>query len=72
MAYGKIKTEMKGTGGGRWTHREDAKKAANRKRREANKQIDSEVLTDEDAYYDALADEDDGDYLDRKHTGRCR
>lgn len=33
----RIKTEMKGTGGGRWMPREDAKKHANRGRREADK-----------------------------------
>ena len=37
MANGKIKTEMTGTGGGRWNHREDAKKFANKARRENGK-----------------------------------
>lgn len=33
MAHGKIKTEMKGTGGGRWTTRQDAKDTSKKKRR---------------------------------------
>lgn len=37
MARAKIKTEMKGTGGGRWTTREDAKRSANGRRRELDK-----------------------------------
>lgn len=37
MALGKIKTEMKGTGGGRWMLRADAKKASKKKRRIADK-----------------------------------
>jgi hypothetical protein len=37
MALAKIKTEMKGTGGGRWTTREDAKRSANKRRRRAAK-----------------------------------
>lgn len=37
MALGRIKTEMNGTGGGRWGRREEAKKAANSARRRADK-----------------------------------
>jgi hypothetical protein len=37
MARGNIKTEMKGTGGGRWDTRENAKRNANKARREADK-----------------------------------
>lgn len=37
MALPKIKTEMKGTGGGRWDTRANAKKAANKARRAADK-----------------------------------
>lgn len=37
MANGKIKTEMTGTGGGRWGPREWAKYAANKARRENGK-----------------------------------
>lgn len=33
MAYDKIKPNMHGTGGGRWTKREEAKRAANKARR---------------------------------------
>ena len=33
MAYGRLKTEMNGTGGGRWTTRADAKHASDRLRR---------------------------------------
>jgi hypothetical protein len=39
MALAKIKTEMKGTGGGRWTTRADAKKSANKRRRRACKNM---------------------------------
>ena len=37
MALGKIKTEMKGTGGGRWMLRITAKKVSKKKRRLADK-----------------------------------
>ena len=37
MALGKIKTEMKGTGGGRWAKRAEAKKASKKARRAAGK-----------------------------------
>jgi hypothetical protein len=38
MARGKIKTEMNGTGGGRWTSRAEAKTASNQRRREIAKE----------------------------------
>jgi|TARA_Y100000310_G_scaffold110424_1_gene108827 hypothetical protein len=38
MANGKIKTEMTGTGGGRWTSREDAKRTSNKRRRQIDKE----------------------------------
>jgi hypothetical protein len=37
MARGKIKTEMKGTGGGRWDFRSVAKKTSNKVRRANDK-----------------------------------
>lgn len=37
MANGKMKTEMKGTGGGRWTTREDAKRCSKKQRRANDK-----------------------------------
>ena len=37
MANGKVKTEMTGTGGGRWDTRENAKRYANKARRENGK-----------------------------------
>lgn len=37
VALEKVKTEMKGTGGGRWMTRAEAKKASKRARREADK-----------------------------------
>lgn len=37
MALSNVKIEMKGTGGGRWTTREDAKRSANKRRRRASK-----------------------------------
>ena len=37
MALEKVKTEMKGTGGGRWTRRAIAKNAAKKRRRRADK-----------------------------------
>jgi hypothetical protein len=37
MANAKVKTEMKGTGGGRWTTREDAKRSSRKRRRQAGK-----------------------------------
>jgi hypothetical protein len=37
MALGKIKVEMKGTGGGRWMLRADAKRVSKKKRRLADK-----------------------------------
>lgn len=42
MALGKIKTEMKGTGGGRWVKRAEAKKAAKKARRAAGKKAAKE------------------------------
>ena len=36
MGYWKVKTEMKGTGGGRWGRRVDAKRDANHARRIAD------------------------------------
>ena len=38
MANSKIKTEMTGTGGGRWGKREEAKRSSNKRRREIDKQ----------------------------------
>lgn len=37
MALKKVKTEMRGTGGGRWTTREEAKRASRKARRGADK-----------------------------------
>jgi len=37
MAHGKIKTEMKGTGGGRWGRRAVAKKVSKKARRSNDK-----------------------------------
>lgn len=37
MALANVKTEMKGTGGGRWATRFEAKKAAKKHRRRADK-----------------------------------
>jgi hypothetical protein len=37
MALAKVKTEMKGTGGGRYCHREEAKTAAKKRRRRADR-----------------------------------
>jgi len=37
MALGKIKTEMKGTGGGRWMPRADAKRLSKKARRAGDK-----------------------------------
>lgn len=37
MALEKVKTEMKGTGGGRWCPRADAKKASKKARRAEGK-----------------------------------
>jgi hypothetical protein len=37
MAYAKVKIEMKGTGGGRWTTRESAKVASKKRRRAQDK-----------------------------------
>jgi len=42
MALGKIKTEMKGTGGGRWMRRADAKKVSKKTRRIADKRAAKE------------------------------
>jgi len=39
MALAKVKLEMKGTGGGRWTTRADAKKSATKRRRRACKDM---------------------------------
>jgi hypothetical protein len=37
MANAKVKTEMKGTGGGRWVTRAEAKQGARKARRNADK-----------------------------------
>jgi hypothetical protein len=37
MALKKLKTEMKGTGGGRWTTRAEAKTSSKKVRRQADK-----------------------------------
>ncbi len=37
MAWAKVKTEMKGTGGGRWTTRREAKKASRKIRRQKDR-----------------------------------
>ena len=37
MALAKVKTEMNGTGGGRWGKRAEVKEAANKARRAADK-----------------------------------
>lgn len=37
MAWTKVKTEMKGTGGGRWTTRAEAKRASRKARRRLDK-----------------------------------
>lgn len=37
MALGKVKTEMRGTGGGRWMPRADAKRISKKKRRMTDK-----------------------------------
>lgn len=37
MALAKVKTEMTGTGGGRWCKREEAKKASKTRRRRQGK-----------------------------------
>jgi len=42
MALAKVKTEMKGTGGGRWTTRADAKKSSAKRRRRADKALSRE------------------------------
>ena len=39
MAWGKIKTEMTGTGGGRWNPRAVAKRIAKKARRRKDKQL---------------------------------
>jgi len=44
MSLGKIKTEMKGTGGGRWMYRSDAKKASKKTRRLADKRSVREAV----------------------------
>jgi hypothetical protein len=47
MAIGRrIKTEMKGTGGGRWMHRAEAKYVANKVRRTADKNTVEFARTD--------------------------
>jgi hypothetical protein len=43
MARANVKTEMKGTGVGRWTTREDAKKSSKRIRRENDKSAADEA-----------------------------
>ena len=42
MNHGKIKTEMKGTGGGRWTTRAVAKRVSKKKRRTIDKKTSKE------------------------------
>jgi hypothetical protein len=42
MALEKVKTEMNGTGGGRWCKRAEAKKAAKKARRAADKKAVAE------------------------------
>lgn len=42
MALAKVKTEMKGTGGGRWGRRAEAKTSANKTRREADRVASSD------------------------------
>jgi hypothetical protein len=37
MALAKVKLEMKGTGGGRWTTRQDAKRSSKKHRRAQDK-----------------------------------
>lgn len=43
MANAKIKTEMKGTGGGRWDTRANAKKFSKKARRQADKKATKEI-----------------------------
>ena len=43
MANEKVKTEMKGTGGGRWTTRANAKKASKKARRAESKKACKET-----------------------------
>lgn len=42
MAHEKVKTEMKGTGGGRWCSRQVAKQASKKARRRAGKRAAEE------------------------------
>ena len=48
MARGKIKTEMSGTGGGRWTTRREAKMASRKRRREVDREWVREALAEGD------------------------
>jgi hypothetical protein len=43
MANGRIKTEMKGTGGGRWCPRAEAKKVSKKARRRLDKKASKEL-----------------------------
>ena len=43
MAYQSVKTEMKGTGGGRWCKRAEAKKGSKKLRRRADKKAAKEA-----------------------------
>ena len=54
-----IKTEMKGTGGGRWTTREDAKKTSRKARRENDRAASANVDPIE-AYLESQYDRDEG------------
>jgi hypothetical protein len=44
MANARVKTEMKGTGGGRWCPRAEAKKASKKARRTNDKKAQKEDL----------------------------
>ncbi len=44
MANGNIKTEMKGTGGGRWCPRAEAKKTSKKARRRADKKAAKDLV----------------------------
>jgi len=62
MALGRIKTEMTGTGGGRWMHRYDAKTIANKIRRREDKQ-EEHMLEGESTYQKLLQIENDIAFL---------
>jgi hypothetical protein len=62
MALGRIKTEMTGTGGGRWMHRYDAKLIANKIRRREDKQ-EEHMLEGESTYQKLLQIENDIAFL---------